>query len=98
MHLFQSKMVKFFLKNAYIKPYEKTSSYAPNTLRTRKLLLNKLEINKITRQQQLKGNSIIPLKVYIKNGLVKVEIATVKVKNCMISEKFSKKRQLTERL
>ncbi len=83
-----------FLKNAYIKPYEKTSSYAPNTLRTRKLLLNKLEINKITRQQQLKGNSIIPLKVYIKNGLVKVEIATCKGKKLYDKREVLKKKTI----
>ena len=69
-----------FLKNAYIKPYEKATSYIPSTLRTRKLLLNKIEISKISKEQKLKGNSIIPLKVYVKNGLVKLEIATCKGK------------------
>lgn len=69
-----------FLKNAYIKPYDKATNFIPLATRTRKLLLNRFEIDKILKQQQIKGNSIIPLKVYVKNGLVKVEIATAKGK------------------
>ncbi len=74
------KNAEVFLKNAYIKPYDKATSYIPSTLRTRKLLLNRFEIDKIEKQQKLKGNSIIPLKVYVKQGLVKLEIAIAKGK------------------
>ncbi len=69
-----------FLKNAYIKPYDKATNFIPSTSRTRKLLLNRVEIDKIFKQQQIKGNSVIPLKVYFKGGFVKVEIATAKGK------------------
>ncbi len=69
-----------FLKNAYIKPYDKATNSIPSTSRTRKLLLNRVEIDKIFKQQQIKGNSVIPLKVYFKGGFVKVEIATAKGK------------------
>lgn len=71
---------EIFLKNAYIKPYEKTSSYLPDSKRTRKLLLHKREILKITKEKTTKGLTIVPTKVYIKDGLVKIEIALGKGK------------------
>lgn len=69
-----------WLKNAFIKPYEKATSFTPDKLRNRKLLLNKEEINKISKFVVVKGNAIVPLKVYIKDGLVKVEIGIGKGK------------------
>lgn len=69
------------LKNCYIKPYSKdrlTSSYEPK--RTRKLLLHKEEIQKLDRKVKEKGYSIVPTKVYLKDGLVKVEIGLAKGK------------------
>ncbi len=62
-----------FLKNAYIKQYDKTSSFAPNERRNRKLLLNKAEILKLLKKSQVSGNTLVPLKVYFKNGFVKIE-------------------------
>lgn len=70
---------EIFLKNAYIKPYDKATSYLPDTKRTRKLLLNKQEIARIIKERQT-GLTIIPTKVYLKNGFVKVEIALAKGK------------------
>ena len=70
-----------FLKNAFIKPYDKTTAYTPDAKRNRKLLLHKTEINKIVKQKNVKGMTIIPLKVYITDkGLVKIEIALAKGK------------------
>ena len=69
----QIKNGEAFLKNAYIKQYDKTSSFAPNERRTRKLLLNKSEILKLFKKSEVSGCTLVPLKVYIKNGLVKVE-------------------------
>ena len=57
---------EMFVKNMYIKPYEKTTSYVPNTTRDRKLLLHREEIDKLSRKVKVKGFSIMPLKVYIK--------------------------------
>ena len=69
----QIKNGEAFLKNAYIKQYDKTSSFAPNERRTRKLLLNKSEILKLFKKSEVSGSTLVPLKVYIKDGLVKVE-------------------------
>ena len=56
---------ELFLKNAYIKPYDKTTAYIPDAKRNRKLLLHKKEIDKISKQKNVKGVTIVPLKVYI---------------------------------
>lgn len=69
----QIKNGEAFLNNAYIKQYDKTSSFAPNERRTRKLLLNKSEILKLFKKSEVSGCTLVPLKVYIKDGLVKVE-------------------------
>ena len=69
-----------WLKNCYIKTYEKTSSFLPDTRKNRKLLLHRAEIDKLERKSQEKGFSIIPLKVYFSGGNVKVEIGLAKGK------------------
>ena len=71
---------EMFVKNMYIKPYEKTTSYVPNTTRDRKLLLHREEIDKLSRKVKVKGFSIMHLKVYIKDGRVKIEIGLAKGK------------------
>lgn len=72
---------ELFLKNAFIKPYNKTTAFCPDAKRNRKLLLHKLEISKILKQKNVKGMTIIPLKVYLTDkGLVKIEIAMAKGK------------------
>ncbi len=77
----QVKNGEMFLKNAYIKPYEKTSSFKPDERRTRKLLLNKSEIQKFERLAKEKGCTIIATKLYINAaGRVKVEIGLAKGK------------------
>lgn len=68
-----------YLKNCYIAPYENSLPQS-DTKRTRKLLLHKEEILKLERKIKEKGFSIIPTKVYIEKGKVKVEIALAKGK------------------
>ncbi len=63
-----------------IPPYEKGNIFNKDPLRTRKLLLHKSEINKLLGQSKEKGYTIIPLKVYFKDSLVKVEIALARGK------------------
>ena len=82
---------EIFLKNAYIKPYDKAKSYIPETKRTRKLLLNRREIDKIAKERQA-GLTIVPTKVYLKNGFVKVEIALAKGK-----KNYDKRHSLAEK-
>ncbi len=84
---------EMFLKNAYIKPYEKTSSFKPDERRTRKLLLNKSEIQKFERMVKEKGFSIVPTKIYFNNsGKVKVEIGLAKGKKL-----YDKRQTLKEK-
>ena len=72
---------EMFLKNAYIKPYEKANVFKVDERRTRKLLLHKNEILKFERQVKEKGFSIMPTKLYInKDGKVKLEIGLAKGK------------------
>lgn len=68
------------LRNCYIKPYSKMSNIGYDDRRTRKLLLHKSEILKLERMTTEKGYTIVPTKVYIKDGLVKVEIGLAKGK------------------
>ena len=70
-----------FLHNAYIRPYEKTASFKPEPLRTRKLLLHKSEILRLQKKLEAKGFTIVPLKVYInKKNIVKIKIGLGKGK------------------
>ncbi|MEG0962760.1 MAG: SsrA-binding protein SmpB [Lachnospiraceae bacterium] len=64
----------------HISPYEKGNIFNKDPLRPRKLLLHKYEINKIAGKMAEKGYTIVPLKVYFKGSLVKVEIALAKGK------------------
>ena len=81
-----------YLKNAYIKPYDKTSSFIPDSKRDRKLLLNKKEIVKLNRQIKEKGFTVVATKVYFKGSLIKVQIALAKGKHL-----YDKKQVLKEK-
>ncbi|MBM7644957.1 SsrA-binding protein [Scopulibacillus daqui] len=69
-----------FLHNMHISPYEQGNRYNHDPLRTRKLLLHKKEISKLMGKSKETGYSIIPLKMYIKNGYAKVLIGLAKGK------------------
>ncbi|QSZ26814.1 SsrA-binding protein SmpB [Aceticella autotrophica] len=64
-----------YLYNMHISPYEKGNIFNKDPLRTRKLLLNRHEINKLMGYVTQKGYTLIPTKVYLKHGLIKIEIA-----------------------
>ena len=64
----------------HISPYEKGNIFNKDPLRVRKLLLHKSEINKMTGKMKEKGIAIVPLKVYFKGSLVKVEIGLARGK------------------
>ncbi len=69
-----------YVYNMHISPYEKGNIFNVDPLRPRKLLLNKREIRKLIGLTTLKGYSLIPLSVYLKNGLVKLELSVAKGK------------------
>ena len=64
----------------HISPYEKGNIFNKDPLRPRKLLLHRYEINKITGKIAEKGYTLVPLQVYFKGSLVKVEIGLAKGK------------------
>ena len=63
-----------------ISPYEKGNIFNKDPLRVRKLLLHSYEINKIDANLREKGLTLVPLKVYFKDSLVKVEIGVARGK------------------
>lgn len=64
----------------HISPYEKGNIFNKDPLRPRKLLMHKYEINKIAGKMAQKGYTVVPLQVYFKGSLVKVEIALTRGK------------------
>jgi len=69
-----------FVYGMHISPYEKGNIFNKDPLRVKKLLLHKYEINKMTGKIAEKGYTIVPLKIYLKGSLVKVEIGLAKGK------------------
>lgn len=69
-----------YIYGMHISPYEKGNIFNKDPLRVRKLLLHKAEIRKLLGKTKEKGMTVIPLKVYLKDSLVKVEIGLAKGK------------------
>ena len=69
-----------FLNNCHIAECDNGSFNNHEPMRTRKLLLHKREINKLSAQIKEKGLTIVPLSMYFSNGKIKVEIALAKGK------------------
>ena len=69
-----------FLKQVHISPYEQGNINNVDPLRVRKLLLHKNEIKKLIGATTIKGYSLVPLRVYLKNSRVKVEIGLARGK------------------
>ena len=71
---------ELWLLNAHIGPYEHGNIYNHEPTRTRKLLVKREEIRKLTGKLQQKGFTLIPTRMYFKNGRVKCELALAKGK------------------
>ena len=69
-----------FLKQVHISPYDQGNRFNVDPLRTRKLLLHKAEIRKLIGVTTIKGYSLVPMSVYLKNGRVKLELGLGKGK------------------
>lgn len=69
-----------WMLSAHIAPYDEASRFNHDPVRPRKLLLHKTEIRRLWDMIRQKGITIIPLRVYLRDGLAKVEIAIVKGK------------------
>ncbi|GIN62341.1 SsrA-binding protein [Robertmurraya siralis] len=88
----QIKNGEMFLMGMHISPYEQGNRYNHDPLRTRKLLLHKKEINKLIGETKEAGYSIVPVKLYLKNGYAKVLIGLAKGK-----KKFDKREDLKKK-
>lgn len=71
---------EIYIFGMHISPYEKGNIFNKDPLRIRKLLLHKYEINKIAGQLAQKGYTVVPLRVYFKGSLVKLEIGLARGK------------------
>ena len=71
---------EIFVLNMHISPYHHATAFNHEPLRNRKLLLHRAEINKLDGKIKERGLTLIPLKVYLKKGHVKIELALVKGK------------------
>lgn len=81
------------LKNMHIAVYDKSGAFnTRDSRRDRKLLLHKSEITKIVGKVNEKGYTLVPLKVYFKDSLVKVEVAL-----CRGKHTYDKKQSLKEK-
>lgn len=69
-----------FLKQVHISPYDQGNRFNVDPLRTRKLLLHKSEIRKLIGASTVKGYSLVPMSMYLKNGRVKLELGLGKGK------------------
>lgn len=86
-----------FVYGMHVSPYEKGNIFNKDPLRPKKLLLHKAEINKLTGKINEQGVTIVPLKVYFKDALVKVEIGLAKGKKLYDKrESIAKKDQQRE--
>lgn len=69
-----------WLVEAHIAPYEQANRFNHDPRRKRRLLLHKKEIRKLWDNVRIKGMTIVPTRVYLKNGRAKIEIALAKGK------------------
>lgn len=86
-----------FLHNMHIAPYERGNRYNHDPDRARKLLLHRDEIDRLYGKVRLKGLTLIPLKIYLRRGRAKVELALARGKKAYdrradIAEREAKRR------
>jgi SsrA-binding protein len=92
----QIKNDEVFLCNLHISPYEQGNRENHDPIRVRKLLLHRHEIKKLIAKIQQKGLSLIPLSIYTKKGIIKVELAVGRGKR-LVDKRESIKKKAIER-
>ncbi len=83
-----------WLVGAHIAPYEHASAYQHEPDRERKLLLNKREISELYDAVRIKGMTIVPIRMYLKQGRAKLEIGLAKGKKLYDKRDAIKKRDV----
>ena len=81
------RQAEVFVYNLHISPYDHGNIFNHDPLRSRRLLLHRAEINKLIGKVKEKGYALVPLKLYFKHGLVKIELALA------VGKKLYDKRQ-----
>jgi SsrA-binding protein len=85
---------EILLLNVYIAPHKTTSAtFNHEPTRTRKLLMHKQEIRKLIAQVEQKGLTLVPLKLRLKDGWIKVDLALVRTKKLHDKREDIKKRE-----
>lgn len=87
-----------FLQNIHISTYEQGNIFNHDPLRTRKLLLHRRQIINLENESKNVGKTIIPLKVYIKNGYAKVLIGLVKGKKSYDKREDLKRKDIDRQI
>ena len=87
-----------FVTGMHISPYEKGSYFNVDPLRARKLLLHKSEILRLKARTEQKGYTVVPLRIYFKDSLVKLEIGLCKGKDLYDKRETLKRREEARRL
>lgn len=82
------------LINMHISPYENGNIFNHEETRTRKLLLHKKEIKKMESKITLEGYTLVPLKIYFKHGIAKIELGIAKGKKNYDKRETIKQRDI----
>lgn len=82
-----TRQAEVFVYNLHISPYDHGNIFNHDPLRSRRLLLHRAEINKLIGKVKEKGYALVPLKLYFKHGLVKMDLALA------VGKKLYDKRQ-----
>jgi len=85
---------EIYLINCNISLYNSSSYFNHDPLRQRKLLMHKKEIIRLQSKVQQKGFTIIPLKIYLKKGIIKIEIALAKGKKLYDRREEAKRKAI----
>lgn len=87
-----------FLLNMFISKYKEASLFNEDETRTRKLLLHKNEIKKISDEVKLNGVTLVPLRIYFKGNKVKIELGVCKGKKNYDKRESIKERDLNREM
>jgi SsrA-binding protein len=85
-----------FLVNAHVSPYSGANQFNHEPTRTRKLLLHAGEIERLTGKTKVRGLTLIPLKLYFKNGRAKVELGLARGKK-LYDKRETLRKKIAER-
>jgi len=89
-----SKSGEVFLHQAHFSPYRHARGDEIDPTRSRKLLLRAGEIRKLVKETQTSGMTLVPTRLYLKGGLIKLEIAVARGKKLYDKRESSRKREV----